>query len=144
MNVTRDVILDLLPMYFAGQVSADSRALVDEFLRTDPDFARMSQKFETLVKEHGAPRDRDLAEVRAFERTRSLLKTRNQTIGMAVAYSLLPFAFFFRNGQIEWIMMRDKPIVAAAFAFTALACWVIAWIMNRRLLMSRGDRDHAF
>lgn len=66
-----------------------------------------------------------------------------QTIGMAVAYSLLPFAFLFRNGQIEWIMMRDKPIVAAAFAFTALACWVTAWIMNRRLLVSRGDRDRA-
>ena len=50
MTVTRDVILDLLPLYFAGQVSADSKTLVDEFLRTDPDFARMSQRFDTLLK----------------------------------------------------------------------------------------------
>ena len=55
MTVTRDVILDLLPLYFAGQVSADTKTLVDEFLQTDPDFARMSQRFDTLLKAHGTP-----------------------------------------------------------------------------------------
>jgi hypothetical protein len=132
MTVTRDVILDLLPIYFAGQVSADTKALVEEFLRTDPDFARMSQRFETLLKDHGAPKDQDKTERRAFERTRRLLKTRNQTIGMAVAYSLLPFAFLVRDGHVDWIMLRDKPSVAVAFAFTALALWVAAWIINHR------------
>ena len=34
MKITRDVIYDLLPGYFAGEVSADTRALVDEFLAT--------------------------------------------------------------------------------------------------------------
>jgi len=137
MTVTRDVILDLLPLYFAGQVSADTKTLVDEFLRTDPDFARMSQRFDTLLKAHGTPADGGAAERRAFERTRRLLKTRNQTIGMAVAYSLLPFAFFFRNGQIEWIMLR-RPSVAATFAFTALVLWVAAWIINRRAVTPRS------
>jgi hypothetical protein len=132
MTITRDVILDLLPLYFAGQVSADTKTLVDEFLRTDPDFARMSQRFDTLLKDRGTPPDDSAAERRAFERTRMLLKYRNQTIGMAVAYSLLPFAFLFQNGHITWILMRDKPAVAAAFAATALACWVAAWIINRR------------
>ena len=137
MTVTRDVILDLLPLYFAGQVSADTKTLVDEFLRTDPDFARMSQRFDTLLKAHDTPADGGAAERRAFERTRRLLKTRNQTIGMAVAYSLLPFAFFFRNGQIEWIMLR-RPSVAATFAFTALVLWVAAWIINRRAVTPRS------
>ena len=36
MKITRDVIYDLLPAYFAGEVSADTRALIDEFLTTDP------------------------------------------------------------------------------------------------------------
>ena len=138
MTVTRDVILDLLPIYFAGQVSADTKALVDEFLRTDPDFARMSQRFETLLKDHGAPRDRDVTERKAFERTRMLLKVRNQTIGVAIAYSLLPFAFLVRNGQVEWIMMRDRPTVAITFALTAVACWVAAYIINRRAQRQTG------
>jgi len=132
MTVTRDVILDLLPLYFAGQVSNDTKTLVDEFLQTDPDFARMSKQFDTLLQDRGTPSDRDVTERRAFERTRMLLKYRNQTIGMAVAYSLLPFAFVFRGGEITWIMMRDKPVVAAAFAATAIACWIAAWIINRR------------
>lgn len=132
MTVTRDVILDLLPLYFAGQVSADTKTLVDEFLHTDPDFARMSQRFDTLLKSHGTPSSEDATERRAFERARMLVKYRNQTIGMATAYSLMPFAFLFRGGHVEWIMMRDKPAVAAAFAAAALACWVAAWIINRR------------
>src|ERR1700752_5083350 len=98
MTVTRDVILDLLPLYFAGQVSADSKTLVDEFLRTDPDFARMSKRFDTLLKTQAAQADGVATERRAFERTRMLVKYRNQTIGMAVAYTLLPFAFLFQNG----------------------------------------------
>ena len=53
MTITRDVILDLLPLYFAGQVSADTKKLVDEFLKTDPDFARMSQRFDAVLKEQG-------------------------------------------------------------------------------------------
>ena len=39
MNVTRDVIYDLLPGYFAGDLSPDTRVLVDEFLAQDPEFA---------------------------------------------------------------------------------------------------------
>jgi hypothetical protein len=132
MTVTRDVILDLLPLYFAGQVSGDTKALVDDFLRRDPDFARMSERFDALLKERGTPAGEEARERRAFERTRSLVKYRNQTIGMAIAYSLLPFAFFFRDGHVEWILLRDKPAIAAAFAVTALACWVAAWIINRR------------
>jgi len=131
MTVTRNVILDLLPIYFAGQVSTDTRALVDEYLRSDPDFARMSQRFEALLKAHAAPGDSDATERRAFERTRRLLRYRNQTVGMAVAYSLLPFAFLFKDGQIYWLM-RSKPSIAIAFGCTALACWVAAYVINRR------------
>ncbi len=136
MTVTRDVVLDLLPLYFAGEVSADTRALVDEFLRTDPDFARMSQRFDTLLKEpdrHPAP---GAAERHTFERTRMLVKYRNQTIGLAVAFSLAPFAFTFGSGGVEWILMRDKPVIAIAWAFTGAACWVAAYIIGRR---ARGE-----
>ena len=49
-----------------------------------------------------------------------------------MAYSLLPFAFVIRHGGIEWIMLRDKPVIAMAFALTALACWVAAYVINWR------------
>jgi len=136
MTVTRDVILDLLPLYFAGQVSADTKKLVDEFLTTDPDFARMSRRFDAVLKERAVP-EPDASERRTFEKTRQLLRYRNQTIGLAVGYSLAPFAFLFREGRIDWLM-REKPAVAIAFAFAALCCWIAAWVIGRRATRGVG------
>ena len=43
MSVTRDVVTDLLPVYFSGEASADTRALVEEYFRGNPEFERMSR-----------------------------------------------------------------------------------------------------
>jgi hypothetical protein len=43
-RVTRDVISDLWPLYAAGEASADTRALVENFLQDDPEFARTLQE----------------------------------------------------------------------------------------------------
>ena len=52
MEVTRDVILDLLPLYIAGEVSDDSRALVEGYLETDPALAKIAkQSAETPLTE---------------------------------------------------------------------------------------------
>ena len=39
-NVTRDVVSDLWPVYISGDASPDTRALVEAFIREDPEFAR--------------------------------------------------------------------------------------------------------
>jgi anti-sigma factor RsiW len=44
MEVTRNVILDLLPLYLAGEVSPDSRKLVEKYLQTDPELARLAER----------------------------------------------------------------------------------------------------
>ena len=133
MTVTRDVILDILPLYFSGQVSADTRVLVDEFLVTDPDFARMSRRFDRLLAERDPkPTSSDGIERRAFARTRMLLRYRNQMIGLAVGYTLAPFLLLFRGGRIEWIMFRDKPAMAVGFALVAAVCWIVVAILGVR------------
>ncbi len=40
MNVTREVILDLLPVYLSGEASPATRALVEEFLQQDAQLAQ--------------------------------------------------------------------------------------------------------
>ncbi len=47
MEVTRNVILDLLPLYMADEASPDTRALVDRYLQTDPELAEMAKQPET-------------------------------------------------------------------------------------------------
>lgn len=44
MKVTRDVILDLLPLYMADEASNDTRILVEEYLRSDPKLAQIAQR----------------------------------------------------------------------------------------------------
>ncbi|TES90573.1 MAG: hypothetical protein E3J88_03895 [Anaerolineales bacterium] len=42
MEITKNVILDLLPLYLADEVSADTRALIEEYLETDPELAEIA------------------------------------------------------------------------------------------------------
>jgi hypothetical protein len=39
MEITRNVILDLLPLYLADEVSDDTRLLVEKYLETNPELA---------------------------------------------------------------------------------------------------------
>ena len=44
MNVTREVINDLWPIYAAGEASADTRALIEEFLDRDTQYFRHTRR----------------------------------------------------------------------------------------------------
>ena len=41
MEITRNVILDLLPIYLANEVSEDTRRLIEKYLETDPELANI-------------------------------------------------------------------------------------------------------
>ena len=49
MEITRNVILDLLPLYLANEVSADTRTLVEKYLKKDPQLAKIAE--QSLAKE---------------------------------------------------------------------------------------------
>jgi anti-sigma factor RsiW len=55
MEVTRNVILDLLPLYLADEVSADTRALVAKHLEDDPELARAAQEMLGSVSSRDVP-----------------------------------------------------------------------------------------
>jgi hypothetical protein len=44
MDITRDIVLDLLPLYIAGEVSDDTKIIVERFLETDPSLASMVEQ----------------------------------------------------------------------------------------------------
>ena len=55
MEITRNVILDLLPLYAANEVSADTRALIEKYLETDPDLANVAKQLAALEKPGDIP-----------------------------------------------------------------------------------------
>ncbi|MFN7977858.1 MAG: hypothetical protein U0P30_06950 [Vicinamibacterales bacterium] len=121
MNVTRDVVIDLLPVYLAGEASADTRALVEAFLATDPPLARLAR--EGFGEAGPLPVVADAPARAALSRTRRLLHRRQLAFGVALALTLLPLSFGFVDDRIVWAMWRDAPATAALCLIGAAACW---------------------
>ena len=55
MEITRNVILDLLPLYLANEVSADTRALVEKYLKNDPQLAKIAEQSSAKELQENIP-----------------------------------------------------------------------------------------
>ena len=44
MKITRNLILDLLPLYVADEVSAETRVQIDKYLETDPELSKAADQ----------------------------------------------------------------------------------------------------
>ncbi len=53
--ITRNIILDLLPLYLANEVSADTRAFIDKFLETDPQLAKVVRQSLAIEDSEAIP-----------------------------------------------------------------------------------------
>jgi hypothetical protein len=103
MEITRNVILDLLPLFFADEVSADTRALVNEYLETDPELADIANQTETMELPEDIPiplskEDKMEAYREAkrfiFLRTAILAISISFTVVCVLALALLAAAYF--------------------------------------------------
>lgn len=138
MNVTRDVIRDLIPPFLAGEASADTRALVEQFLASDPEFAR------TVVSEPArlaaAPIPHTLtqeSEMKTIDETRRTVKLQSVVMACAMMFSALPFAFGFIDDRgVRWLW-SDAPLGALISGVIGLGFWAV-YLGMRRALKVRG------
>lgn len=124
MHITRNVILDLLPLYLANELSDDSRALVEEFLATDPQLASLAeQASQTMTLEPiTIPLTKD-DEMKSFERTKRLLFQKNLFLALAIFVSLSLLAFRFNETGIVWLWQEAQGMVGGLIVAAALL-WV--------------------
>jgi hypothetical protein len=132
MEVTRDVIKDLLPLYISGEVSADTRTLVEAYLRLDSELARAVAAARSLELP-STPAPAPTREKATLDETRRLLKQRSDTLVTAIIFTVLPFLFTFDSTGITFFLIRDKPVVGAAWLFTAAVLWAWHIYLRRRL-----------
>jgi hypothetical protein len=134
MNVTQNVIHDLVPAYLAGDASADTVALVDEFLRLNPDFARTVEALRAHPLPEVAIALPPTQEKKALSMTKKLLHWRGILMGLAIFLTVLPLSFRFDDGRITWTFLHDLPRVATALVcLAALSCWAGFLYLRRRL-----------
>lgn len=136
MQITRDVILDLTPLYLTGDASSDTRALVEDYLATDPELARWmdEQRTQTFAPLTATP-PYDL-EARALRRTRRRIAVQRWLFGIGwyfVALSLT-VEYSTRNRRlVEWhFVARDHPTVALACLTVTALCWFSYAVLRRR------------
>ncbi len=134
MNVTRDVVKDLLALCAAGEASADTRALVEEWLRSDPELAREAARAETVALPD-VPALALTAEKQALDRTRRHLRWRTVLLGLAAYVSTLPFSVTFGSRGYEGLLIKDWPQRIAVIAIAAVL-WAIYWRIARRARLS--------
>lgn len=138
MNVTREVILDLLPVYLSGEASVATRALIEDFLKQDPELAKKirsewMEKMSTAAPSVLPPE----LELRSFRRTRSLLGWQRWLMGFGIFFTafVLSNEFKTEDGHIVefHFLLRDYPLELGICLVLGLACWIAYFSIRRRL-----------
>ena len=137
MTVTRPVIIDLWPSYASGEASAETRALVEEFLRGDPDLARQLQKDPlAAIEPPSLPPD---TEMRAFALARRRLSGYPWLLQMALLFSALAFARIVSDTSWD-VSPRQFIITAAIAAAFWIAFFVSLWRMRATIMIVPGRK----
>jgi hypothetical protein len=141
MKITQNVIMDLLPVYLSGEASPDTKDLIEEFLRQNPEFSSVveAQKQEfsgqhELLEPAGAPSADH--ELRTLARTRLLLERQKWSMALALMLTAFPFSFVFSGGHLTFIIVRDQPGLAVAAWFGAAILWILYFLTHRRLRLA--------
>lgn len=151
-TIPRNVILDLLPAYIAGEVSEESRALIEAFAQNDPQIAKLIRtgavELEEISQKMTAPDD---LEMKTMKRIRGSIRRQMWFVALATASILLiPFAAMFFSEEINWGLMdfivmgillfssgltyvliskiSDNSAYKAALGIAVIAAFAMVWI----------------
>ena len=135
MNVTREVITDLLPIYFSGEASEDTKALVEEYFRQDSDFERVARSAATPLEalRTAAPiAAGSEKEKRDLECVRWALQWRRVLFVVSLFLTLVPLSFLFAHDHVVSIVVRDGPWEAAFCWSLAVLFWFLYFARLRQ------------
>jgi hypothetical protein len=135
MNITREVVTDLLPIYFSGEASRDTKSLVEEYFRDNPDFEQMARSagtpLETLRTAQPVAASSE-KEKRDLESVRCGLDRRKWLFGVSLFLTLTPLSFYFKHGNLFSLMGGDG-LWEAAFDWSMAAFfWSLYFAQPRR------------
>jgi len=138
MNVTREVILDLLPVYLSGEASPATRALVEEFLKQDPELAQRIrlQWTKNFAKVSPSALPPDL-ELRSLRRARKLIGLQRWLFGFGITFAALSLSnqTTFEGWHLKefHFLLRDYPVEMGICVALGVICWTAYFLIRRRL-----------
>jgi hypothetical protein len=128
-QIPQHVILDLLPLYLADEVSEETRKLIEEYLQTDPQLANLAKQAKkvTSLQDIPAPINKE-TEMEALKKVRKLMVQHNVFLALAVILTLMV--------GLSYIFLWDEPRGAAApfvFGGMAIIFWIAFFVVNRKI-----------
>jgi anti-sigma factor RsiW len=132
MTVTEDVVRDLLPLYFDGEGSADTRNLVETWLARHPNFAQAvrngSRAIGALSDFAAPPVDPAAAKV-ALKRVHRIILLREVSHGLAMALTVCPFLVVgfavFQPAEMPAELRGKLALCVGLFLLLAAPCWAL-------------------
>ena len=126
-KIPQHVILDLLPLYLADELSEETRDLIEEYLKNNPQLAKLAEQAKNApsLQEIPAPLNKE-TEMKAYKKGRKLMIQHNVFLGLAVFTTFLSFPAF--------VSLRDEdPLAPFYIAGVAVIFWVAFFIVNRKI-----------
>lgn len=139
MTISRQVIMDLMPLYLAGEASPDSRALVEQFLENAPELRDQVKREGQAIRldvSNERPEPSADVELRALRRTRGLLAWQRRLFGLGLASTLLPLSseFWVEAGHFHHrFLLAGNPGLIGGLLSLAFWCWLFYWLVRRQL-----------
>jgi len=131
MNIPKHLVIDLLPLYLADEVSDETRRLIEEYLKTDPQLAILAEqaKIGPSLQEIPAPINKE-SEMEALKKVKKMMFQVQHNVFLALAVILTCMV------GVSYIFLWDEPRgPQAPFAFGGLALifWIAFFIVNKKI-----------
>ena len=133
MKVTRDVIIDLLPVYFSGEASTDTKKLVNNYFDQNPDFAAEAKKSSEQIITNDIPITlKKENEMETINRTKKFIKIRSWLLGFAIFFTIAPFSVAHIDGTTYWFAVH-APLTALGYGLAGVIFWISYFVMRYKI-----------
>ncbi len=124
-ELDQEALLDLLPVYLAGEASTTTRTLIERRMETDPSFAQLVATAQKVRLPDTSPPPVD-GEMKAFLRARRRMLLHHVLLVLAVLFTLL---FAVSMG----FLLDSFPEAGAVSLLLGTICWFSFWLAGRSL-----------
>lgn len=144
MNVPKEVILDLLPVYLAGEASPATKRWLEEYLAQEPELTDQLRRLQAEgFHEAALPAAPPELELRSLQRTRRTMAQLRWLFGLGMAFTTiaLSVAITLRPVFKVRLLLLSYPGQLAPCLVAGLACWTAYFLLRRRLRVGDSKRE---
>jgi len=125
-TIPQHVIVDLLPLYLADDVSPETRELIEAYLKTNPQLAALVEQAgqATSLQEIPAPLNKE-TEMKAYKKGKKLMIEHLVFLAAAVSASIM-----IVPGYIEY---REYPVAIYLMGGVTLIFWLAFFWVNKKI-----------